>query len=84
MPKAEQEPGLLCHAMLWNTVAQTTCKQGALCVKALNMEMLPAYLHVSLQLQQVEPVPREESWPFVGEVHFAEAFLACPKESLFD
>lgn len=42
------------------------------------------YLHVSLQLQQMVPVPREKSWSFVREIHITKAFLPYPKEGFFD
>lgn len=42
------------------------------------------YLHVSLQLQQMVPVPREKSRSFMREIHITKAFLPCSKEGFLD
>lgn len=43
-----------------------------------------SHLHVSLQLQQVEPVPGDETGTLVREVHSAEAGLPRTQERLAD
>lgn len=61
-----------------------TYKQVTFSVKDMNVAMSHAYLHVSLQLQQVVPVPGEKCWSLVREIHLTKAFLSCSQESLFD
>lgn len=63
-------------------------KQARKAIKSSRCESGPppalSHLHVSLQLQQLVPVPRDEARPLVREVHAPETGLPGAQERLAD